>query len=148
MRDLYKRLELPGQASEQQIRHSLGAATPDLRASAELILLEPRRRRVYDRNRDLLLTIAQLRFDLGLSYTRFWSRRQFKDFWKAPTFTPAPVPPEAPKRRVDPAMIAQAFHTARHHGRHHAARWGWCWAIALIVLALSVLLIVLWHASF
>lgn len=148
MRDLYKRLDLPGQASGEQIRRSFGAATPDLRASAELILLDPRRRRVYDRNRDLLLTIAQLRFDLGLSYTRFWSRRQFKDFWKVPTFTPAPVQPEAPKRRVDTAMIAQAFHTARHHGRHHAARWGWCWAITLIVLALSVLLIVLWHASF
>jgi hypothetical protein len=148
MIDFYKRLNLPGGATEQQIRSALGTAAPDLRRVAETILLDPRRRRVYDRNRELLLTIAQLRFDLGLNYTRFWSRRQFKDFWKMPTFPFASEAPEAPKRRVDKMMIAQAFHTARHHSRHHAARWGWLWAIGLLVLGAAGLLVVLWHASF
>lgn len=148
MRDLYKRLNLPDDAGEEQIRSALKTAEPDLRESAEMILLEPRRRRVYDRNRDLLLTIAQLRFDLGLNYTRFWSRRQYKDFWKVPVFaTPTPAP-EAPKRPVDKMMIAQAFHTAHHHSRHHAARWGWLWAIVLIVIGLCGLLTILWRASF
>jgi hypothetical protein len=148
MKDLYKRLNLSGGASEEHIRRALGAAAPDLRDNAEAILLDPRRRRVYDRNRELLLTIAQLRFDLGLNYTRFWSRRQFKDFWKVPTFTAASEQPAAPKRGVDKMMIAQAFHTARHHSRHHAARWGWAWAVGLLVLGAAGLLIVLWHASF
>lgn len=148
MKDFYKRLSLPQGATEQQVRAALQAAAPDLRACAEAILLEPRRRRVYDRNRELLLTIAQLRFDLGLNYTRFWSRREFKDFWKVPTFTPVSSEPNIQKRPVDKMMIAQAFHTARHHSRHHAARWGWAWAVGLLVLGASGLLIVLWHASF
>ena len=148
MIDFYKRLNLSQGATDQQIRAAVGGAEPDVRAGAEAILLEPRRRRVYDRNRELLLTIAQLRFDLGLNYTRFWSRRQFKDFWKVPTFPFASEVPEAPKRRVDKMMIAQAFHTARHHSRRHAARWGWAWAIGLIVLAVSGLVFILWRASF
>ena len=148
MKDFYKRLNLPDAASEEQVRNSLRSASPDLRSSAELILLDPRRRRVYDRNRDLLLVIAQLRFDLGLNYTPFWSRRQFKDFWRVPTFTPVTPAPEAPKRRVDKIMIAQAFHTARHHSRHHAARWGWLWAVGLIIVGLGGLLFVFWQASF
>jgi hypothetical protein len=113
-----------------------------------MILLDRRRRRVYDRNRELLSTIAELRFNLGLNYTPFWSRRQFKDFWKTPTLAPAPSQAQAPQRRVDKMMIAQAFHTVRHHSRHHAARWGWAWAAGLIVLGASGLLFVLWHASF
>lgn len=148
MRDLYKRLNLPDGGSDAQIRSALPNAPADLRQSAEMILLNPRRRAVYDRNRELLQTIAELRFDLGLNYTRFWSRRQFKDFWMVPTFTPVNPEPQAPKRRVDKMMIAQAFQTAHHHTRHHAARWGWVWAIALIVLGLSGLLFVLWRASF
>lgn len=148
MKDLYKRLNLPEGASEDRIRNSLIRATPELRSSAELILLDSRRRRVYDRNRELLLTIAQLRFDLGLSYTPFWSRRQFKDFWRVPTFAPSNPQPESPKRPVDKMMIAQAFHTVRHHSRHHAARWGWVWAVVLIALVLSGVLLVLWRASY
>lgn len=148
MKDLYKRLKVEGGATEEQIRQSLGAAPPNVRGSAELILLDARRRSVYDRNRDLLLTIAQLRFDLGLNYTPFWSRRQFKDFWIVPTFTTPAAPPEAPKRRVDKMMIAQAFHTARHHGRHHAARWGIWWAVALIAVGAGAAIVILWHASF
>lgn len=148
MIDFYKRLKLPERASEEQIRSAARIASPDLRGCAEAILLDPRRRRVYDRNRELLLTIAQLRFNLGLNYTPFWSRRQFKDFWVVPSFNPIPEQPEKPKRRVDKMMIAQAFHSARHHSRRHAARWGWAWAIGLLILGVGGLLVILWHASF
>ena len=144
MRDLYKRLNLSDDANEDAIRGSLARADPQLRTAAEAILLDPRRRPVYDRNRRLLLTIASVRFELGLNFTRFWSRKEFKDFWQTPQFIP---PPEdsAPKRRVDQMMIAQAFHAARkvhHHGRHHAARWGWLW-IAIVFLGAVALLIAL-----
>ena len=151
MKDLYKRLNVPDGATDEQIRRRLPAATAELRAAADTILLEPRRRRVYDRNRQLLVTIGRLRFDLGLNYTGFWSRRQFKDFWRAPQpFTP-PVVEEKPKRRVDKMMIEQAFHAARkvhHHSRHHVARWGWVWAAAGVTGALTAIVLLLWHMSF
>ncbi|HEY2587881.1 MAG TPA: hypothetical protein VGI81_19210 [Tepidisphaeraceae bacterium] len=155
MKDLYKRLNVPEGATEEQIRQRLPAASVDLRAASEMILLEPRRRRVYDRNRQLLVAIAQLRTELGLTYTRFWSRREFKDFWPKPAVvfsaTPIPVAEEKPKRRVDKVMIAQAFHAARtvhHHSRHHVARWGWAWAAAAITVTLVTTILVLWHLSY
>lgn len=152
MKDLYKRLNVPDGATDEQIRRRLPTATAELRAAADTILLEPRRRRVYDRNRQLLVTIGQLRFDLGLNYTGFWSRRQFKDFWRAPAvFSTTPIPEEKPKRRVDKVMIEQAFHAARkvhHHSRHHVARWGWVWAAAGITGALTMIVLLLWHMSY
>lgn len=148
MRDLYKRLKLSDQSTDQQIRSALARAAPDVKNNAEFVLLDPRRRAVYDRNRELLLTIAQLRFDLGLNYTPFWSRRQFKDFWKTPEFAFPTAQNEAPKRRVDKMMIAQAFHTVRHHGRHHAARWGWWWAAGIMIVGGCGIFFILWHASF
>lgn len=155
MKDLYKRLNVPEGATEAQIRQRLPAASAEVRAAAEMILLEPRRRRVYDRNRQLLVTIAQLRFELGLNFTRFWSRREFKDFWRTPvpvfSSTAIPQGTSKPKRRVDKIMIAQAFHAARtvhHRGRHHVARWGWAWAAAGITGAVAVLVFVLWHLSY
>jgi len=148
MKDLYKRLNVSEGSGEERIRSALAGSTPDLQSSAEFILLDPRRRAVYDRNRQLLITIGQLRFDLGLNYTPFWSRRQFKDFWKAPEFAFPAAQTDAPKRRVDKMMIAQAFHTVRHHGRHHAARWGWWWAAGLMILGVCGIFFLLWHASF
>jgi hypothetical protein len=134
MKDLYKSLNLESDASEEEIRRSLSLADPDARRSGEMVLLDPRRRVIYDRNRRLLLTIAQLRFELGLNYTRFWARREFKDFWQAPVFTPS-NPQEAPKQRITKLMIAQAFHTVRHHSRRHAVRWGSWWVAGWIVIA-------------
>jgi hypothetical protein len=152
MKDLYKRLNVPESATEAQIRQRLPGANAEVRAAAETILLEPRRRRVYDRNRQLLVTIAQLRFELGLNYTRFWSRREFKDFWQAPAaFSETPVPRQKLKRRVDKAMIAQAFHAARtvhHHGRHHVARWGWAWVAAGVTGAITLIVLALWRMSY
>lgn len=134
MQDLYKRLNLDESAHEAAIRERLAAADAGLRTAGEVVLLDPRRRAVYDRNRRLLLAIAQLRGELGLNYTRFWSRGEFKDFWQTPDFA-APEPQKKPGRRVDKMMIANAFHTVKHHGRHHAARWGAWWAAALLALA-------------
>lgn len=155
MKDLYKRLNVPETATAEQIRQRLPAARADVRAAAEAILLDPRRRPVYDRNRQLLVTIAQIRFELGLNYTRFWSRREFKDFWRAPAaasvFSAASISEEKPKRRVDQMMIARAFHAARkvhHHGRHQVARWGPAWAAGAIAAVIAGIVAVLWRMSY
>jgi hypothetical protein len=143
MLDLYKQLNVPEDASPEAIQQALARSQGAVRSAAQTILLDPRRRVVYDRNRRLLLAIGQLRSDLGLNYTRFWSRREFNDFLKSPVFAPA-SPPASAGRRVDKMMIAGAFHAARtvsHHGRRHAARWGGWWVVALAIGVVAMLLI-------
>lgn len=127
MKDFYKRLQLTPEASEAEVRRRLESASPRSRneaalgSDAQFVLLDPKRRAVYDRNRQLLVTIGELRLHLGLNYTRLWARRDFRDFWR----DLAPPPREAAKRRVDPMLIAHAIRSAGRHGRRHAARWGW-----------------------
>ena len=146
MLDLYKRLDLPQNSPDEAIRAVLPEIAPVVGAAAREILLDPRRRAVYDRNYRLLRVIAQLRSDLGLNYTRFWSRKEFKDFWQTPVFE-MPQSPAPAKRRVDKIMIERAFHTAKrvhHHSRHHIARWGNWWVAAIVSVAGAVLAMTLW----
>ena len=144
MKDLYRRLRVHETASEEQIRSALVWADPPTRAAAETILLDSRRRPVYDRNRRVLETIGRLRSHLGLNYTRFWARREFKDFWHdvLPLNTPQPQPP---KRAVDPMMIARAFRAAGRHSRRHAARWGIWWTAVSLLVILMALATVVWQ---
>src|SRR3954469_19924769 len=87
MKDFYKRLGLDDDATADAIRGALvapaePARAPDAatRVAAEFVLLDPRRRAVYDRNRRVLVTIGQLRSRLGLNLKPFWSRGGFGDF--------------------------------------------------------------------
>ena len=104
MKDLYKQLGVDESAGEDEVSAALGTvADPATREAAEFILLDPRRREVYDRNRRVVATIGQLRANLGLNLTRFWPRARFADF----TIDLAP-PPGRP-RRIDPMRMAWAF---------------------------------------
>jgi len=140
MRDLYKRLRIPEDASDETIRQALPSTDAPLRQDVEFVLLDPRRRGVYDRNRRVLVTIGKLRAHLGLTYTRLWARSDFKDFW--PDLAPADPGPR--KRRVNSLMIAHAIRTAHRHGRRHAARWGKWW-ISLWAIVIFALLVALWR---
>jgi hypothetical protein len=143
MKDFYKQMKVPDDASDARIRSGLPFLEAVTRASAEMVLLDPRRRAVYDRNRRLLVTIAQLRVGLNLNYTRFWARREFKDFWPEPVFV-SPTPQAAPKRRVNKEMIAQAFHTVGHHSRRQVARWGGWWVMGWIAVTAILTFTLLW----
>ena len=137
MKDLYRRLNLGEDATEQELRAALPTADPALRDSVKSILLDPRRRGVYDRNRRLLLAIGELRAHLGLNFTRFWARGDFKDFWKE--LAPMP-PPQRAALRVDPMLIAQAIVAVGRHGKRRAKEpLAWLWAI---VAALGAFLII------
>ena len=105
MNDLYKRLGLPDSADERAVRAALGAADAATREAAAFILLDPRRREVYDRNRRVLATVGRLRAHLGLNLTRFWPRARFGDF----TLDLTPPPPPGRRRYIDPMAMAWAF---------------------------------------
>ena len=141
MKDFYKRLNLDPTAREQVIRDALPKASPNWRQDAEYVLLDPKRREIYDRNRRVLLMIGELRMHLGLNYTRLWARQEFKDFWQelAPS-----GPAKTSGRRVDAMMIAGAFRTVSRHGRRHAARIGTGWIMATATV-LALLIAFLWH---
>ena len=103
MKDLYRRLGLDESADDDAVRAALAAADGETRKAAALILLDPARRGVYDRNRRVLVTVGRLRAHLGLNLTRFWPRSRFGDF----TVDLAAGAP--PRRAVDPMRIAWAF---------------------------------------
>ena len=105
MKDLYKHLGVGESATADEIRAALTLADAPTRVAAESILLEPRRREVYDRNRRVLVTVGRLRGHLGLNLTRFWPRSRFADF------TVALGPPVDVRggRRIDPMAVAWAF---------------------------------------
>jgi hypothetical protein len=104
MRDLYQRLGVSDSAPETELRAALATADASTRESAEAILMEPRRRTVYDRNRRVLTTIGRLRANLGLNLTRFWPRARFADF----THDLASQSPSHPQA-MDPMAMAWAF---------------------------------------
>ena len=104
MKDLYKQLGVDESAGEGEVRAALGAvADRDTREAAEFILLDPRRREVYDRNRRVVAMIGRLRANLGLNLTRFWPRARFADF------TVDLAPPPGRPRRIDPMQMAWAL---------------------------------------
>jgi hypothetical protein len=104
MRDLYKRLGVSDSATEPELRTAVAGADPSVRRDAEFILLDPKRRGVYDRNRRVLATVGRLRANLGLNLTRFWPRARFADFTHdlTPQATVHPQP-------MDPMAMAWAF---------------------------------------
>jgi hypothetical protein len=131
MKDLYNHLQISPDADDATIRQALSTAAPPLRTDAEGVLLSPRRRQSYDRNRKLLHTIAELRLHLGLTYTRFWTRSELREFWQQPTS----VAPK-PGRQVDSMLIAGAFRgTDRRLRRHMSKQRNWIIAVGLVVVA-------------
>ena len=140
MKDFYRQLNVAPYAAEQAVREALREAGPELRLEAEFILLEAKRRRIYDRDHRLLLTIGQLRMHMGLNYTRFWARKEYKDFWSE--LAPAGQTPAG--RRVDSMLIVQAFGAVGRHGRRHAAEPR-TWLIAVAAGAVAIIGMVIWH---
>jgi hypothetical protein len=114
MRDLYKKLGVTPDAGETEIRSAAATAEPRMAGAASAILLNDRRRPVYDRNRRLLSSIGRLRSRLGLTLTPFWARGDFSDFADAPVARPATV---APKMEIDSLIITRAFATGRRRSR-------------------------------
>ena len=137
MKDLYKQLGVSDAADGGTIRAALAGADPPARDAAEFILLDPKRREVYDRNRQVLLTVGRLRGNLGLNLTRFWPRARFADF----TVDLAPPPPTGRRRYIDPMAMAWAFGVTPVR---RAARRGRHWLIGLVVLSAVVGAAVAW----
>jgi hypothetical protein len=131
MIDLYAHLQIAPDSTDETIREALASAPPALRANAEAVLLSPRRRQSYDRNRNLLHTIAELRLHLGLTYTRFWARSELREFWQQPTS----VEPK-PGRQVDSMLIAGAFRGVDRRMRPRASNQrSWIIAVGLALVA-------------
>ena len=140
MKDLYQRLDVHDTADEDAIRAALPTSDPAVREAAEFILLDPRRREVYDRNRHVLATVGRLRANLGLNLTRFWPRARFADF----TIDLTPPPPPRRPRTIDPMAMAWAF-GVRPGRAPRRSRDKWV-AVAVIVSVVMLGLLLVWLA--
>ena len=84
VKDLYQRLGIQPAASTSQIRDAIsspiGTADAAALSAAEFVLLDPKRRAVYDRTHKVLTTIGGLRSHLGLNFKTFWARGKLRDF--------------------------------------------------------------------
>ena len=82
MKDLYRRLGLDGDTcSASAIWFAKeNCAEPTTRSEAQHVLLDSRRRQVYDRNRRNLVRIGTLRANLGLNKGEYWQQSACRDF--------------------------------------------------------------------
>jgi hypothetical protein len=141
VKDLYKHLALAESCTEADIRAALASADATTRAAAESILLDPKRREVYDRNRRVLVTVGRLRSRLGLNLTRFWPRSRFADF----TVSLTPNVPVDTGSRVDPMAVAWAFGVKppRAEGERRLGRVAIAVVAVVVLILLAVALILL-----
>ena len=139
MKDLYRHLGVSESAGDDAIRAALPSADPQTRDAAEFILLDPRRRVVYDRNRRTVATIGRLRANLGLNLTRFWPRSRFADF----TIDLGPRPQARPVV-MDGNAIAWAFGFRAANGgpSGQATRWSGRLVFLMVAIVLIALLAV------
>jgi hypothetical protein len=136
MKDFYRRLNVAPYADDGAVRAALTNLDPQSRSEAEFVLLDPKRREIYDRDHRLLATISQLRLHLGLNHTRFWARQEYREFWSEVVPAQEPV-----GRRVDAIMIAGAFRAVGRHGRRHASKpLNWLILVAVVAVAIAVFL--------
>lgn len=122
MRDLYKRLGVESNATEAELRVAIAHSDDSSRIDAEYILLNARRRTVYDRNHRLLCTIGHLRGRLALGLRPFWSHGNHQDFTQ----------PFAPGAKVDPIGVIGAV---RRGWEERRSRKVWVWFIVLLICA-------------
>ena len=132
MRDLYKRLELPPDATENQVLNRLAAVDDETREAATLVLLDSRRRVIYDRNHRVLSTIGTLRSHLAMNLKPFWARSGCGDFSQA-FMTPA-------QNGIDPLAVIRAA-----GGRRRIHRDARAWVIAVMLLLAIVAAAIAWH---
>lgn len=86
MRNLYFRLGIEPSASEQEIRGAIARCTNStVKADGTEVLLNPSRRRNYDRVHRTLCDIGTLRAHLGLSHGNNWRSPESGDFTAEPT---------------------------------------------------------------
>lgn len=86
MRNLYTRLGIEPLASEQEIRAAIARCTNStVKTDGAEVLLNPSRRRNYDRVHRTLCDIGVLRAHLGLSHGNNWGSPESDDFNVEPT---------------------------------------------------------------
>ena len=84
MIDYYSMLGLSSAASQDAIRERLmKVSSPNDREAIEHILLNPSRRKVYDKNWVTLKRIGRLRANMRMGNTEHWSGLKNKDFFAA-----------------------------------------------------------------
>lgn len=139
MKDLYKRLGFSGQVDDFG---SLASAIRSQRShetvrAARHILLDKRRKRVYDRNLRTMVLLGRLRANLGLHEAPRWTGSEYEDF----KYAPDDFGPELERKRDQKTRASDSD-------------VGVGWVIALILLILfavysvcSVYITSVWHAA-
>lgn len=134
MRDLYQRLELPSDASDQGIQRAIDACHHNaLKADARVVLGDPERREEYDALHDTLRDIGLLRARLGLTHGAFWQDNTANDF---------SLPPDNTGARHD-LLIARVERAVGLHNRWR--HWRAPWLLVALLLGAAALGAALCH---
>jgi len=80
MRDLYKRLDLRPTADQSEIREKLRALEGPLKRDATFVLLDDKRRAIYDRTRRPLVEIGEIRALMGTDIDMAHWGSKYSDF--------------------------------------------------------------------
>ncbi len=136
MKDFYKHIEADEESTESTIQAAIASKSltlePEVLDAAKFVLLDEQRRAVYDRNRQVLLTIGALRSHLGMNLRPFWARADARDF----TYVSAPRRRDQP---TDPIAVIRAA----SGGRRKRVRRRWLKRLAILVVILLVVMAIL-----
>lgn len=121
MRDLYKRLGVDKQASDEEISMAIEACQHTALKSEAAVVLEGKPRRdEYDRLHGLLCDLGRLRARLGLTHGQYWRGSVANDF---------SIPPDNERSRHDELVIkiSQAVSLLEtYQRRRHYLPWLVC----------------------
>lgn len=128
MRDLYKRLGISPQASDNEIGRAIEACSHTaLKADASAVLGVKSRREEYDALHATLRDIGLLRARLGLTHGRYWQDSVANDF---------SLPPDNTCSNHD-ELIGRVTHAVRLHNRWQ--RWHGPWLlVGLLGLGIAI----------
>lgn len=90
MKNHYRRIDVPNYSLAEFVEQAIESRNDSDTSQARAILLDPWKKKIYDRSLFATSRIAQARHQLGLLETPHWTYADYEDFYAKPDQSQAP----------------------------------------------------------